>query len=493
MTYTKLLLGFTAAILVISFTLYGFLSLDHDFGWHLRMGQLILDSGIPKTDPFSYTMPSFPFIDHEWLTNVIFFKLYSFIGKLGLSFIFALLTITSLIITIPRKLLAFAFVPILLSSTILMSSLGIRPQIETWVLFALLFRILTDQKFFRLGKFFIPILMLVWVNLHGAFALGIVVLLLFNTVSIWQSGKVNLTNLTILILSILATFLNPYGLRIWKEVWMQMTDTNLRWSILEWYPLILRLDLAFLILLSLSLVFIWKYKKSFSLFEKSLYFGLLLAGLSSQRHISLWLIITTPLFTKSLSLAFEEFTKEKLQKERFIKAYKLLLLLAVLIFSFHLFLVFQTNFTEEKYYPKQAISFLKTLPLDYQILAPYDWGGYLIWNLPDRKVFIDGRMPSWKEKQPKNQETSWAFKTYTNAVNGKELEETVDQFNIRYILWRLPTKESIWKIKLSEVFGDLYYQISINNHAEEFIDRLEGLGWKRIYQDQVSVIYQKPQ
>src|SRR3989337_506611 len=58
-------------VLVISWVLLfinGLHQLDPDFGWHVTMGRLISENGIPKTDPFSYTMTSFPFVDHEWKT-----------------------------------------------------------------------------------------------------------------------------------------------------------------------------------------------------------------------------------------------------------------------------------------------------------------------------------------------------------------------------------------------------------------------------------------
>ena len=46
----------------------GVVILDPDFGWILRMGKIILERGIPEKDPFSYTMSSYPFIAHQWLS-----------------------------------------------------------------------------------------------------------------------------------------------------------------------------------------------------------------------------------------------------------------------------------------------------------------------------------------------------------------------------------------------------------------------------------------
>jgi len=68
--------GFLLIIFVI-FLIRGGVFLDPDFGWHLRVGEIIQESGFPKTDPLSFTMPTFGFVDHEWLTNISISYIYS--------------------------------------------------------------------------------------------------------------------------------------------------------------------------------------------------------------------------------------------------------------------------------------------------------------------------------------------------------------------------------------------------------------------------------
>lgn len=480
--------GFTFILLTIVFTILGYITLDPDFGWHLRMGQLILTSGIPQTDPFSYTMPNFPFIDHEWLTNVILFKFYTIIGKVGLSFIFAVLAVASLVIVTFKKPFPFTFIPILLAATTLLSYTGIRPQIETLFLFALLIKILTDRPLLEKLRIFTPLLFLLWVNLHGGFAIGIVTLLLFNIVLILEKRRISFANLAIFALSILATFLNPYKTRIWSEVWMQISDHDLRWSILEWYPMIFRVDFAFLSLLAISLFFILRYRKHFSLFEKLMYFGLLFAGLSSQRHIPFWLIAAIPIVFKSFKLAKWEFSKNILQRARFKKVYKIIAFSVILLcISQSIWTFVKLNYlTEDNFYPKQAIKFLKTLPKEKEIFSYYGWGGYLIWNLPQRRVFIDGRMPSWRWESPDGKNSSWAFKEYINAERGQSQAEIIfKKYNVGFILWpKEPTKV---KMNIIEKFMSKYPKKADD---KDFIARLKAAGWTQIYEDKISFVYQ---
>src|SRR3989344_3864269 len=64
--------------------------LDPDFGWRLKSGELILKTGIQYKDPFSYTMPSFPYVDHAWLQSLTLSYLFPIVGKIGLALIYSL-------------------------------------------------------------------------------------------------------------------------------------------------------------------------------------------------------------------------------------------------------------------------------------------------------------------------------------------------------------------------------------------------------------------
>ncbi|TSA47964.1 MAG: hypothetical protein D4R46_00320, partial [Chloroflexi bacterium] len=67
---------------------------DPDFWWHLRTGQLIVQThAIPHTDPFSFTNSGKPWVAHEWLSELLMYVLYR-LGSYGL-----LIFVFSLIIT----------------------------------------------------------------------------------------------------------------------------------------------------------------------------------------------------------------------------------------------------------------------------------------------------------------------------------------------------------------------------------------------------------
>ena len=85
------LVGFIIVLTYIGYRKIA-LFLDPDFGWHMRNGQYILEHGIPRLDPFSYTMSSFHVIVHEWLSEVFLVLLYPRIGYGGTALILVIVT-----------------------------------------------------------------------------------------------------------------------------------------------------------------------------------------------------------------------------------------------------------------------------------------------------------------------------------------------------------------------------------------------------------------
>src|SRR3989344_2019952 len=82
----------------------GIYRLDPDFGWHLKVGEILLTEGIPATDPFSYTMPSFPWVDHGRVTDMAMAWLYPRVGMTGLAGLAAVVVLAAVVIVVPGTL-----------------------------------------------------------------------------------------------------------------------------------------------------------------------------------------------------------------------------------------------------------------------------------------------------------------------------------------------------------------------------------------------------
>jgi hypothetical protein len=132
--------------------------------------------------------------------------------------------------------------------------------------------------------------------------------------------------------------------------------------------------------------------------------------------------------------------------------------------------VWYQNFTSGQALPVAATAWLKENRPHAVIFNHYNWGGYLIWARPEGKVFIDGRMPSWRWTAPSG-ELDWAERDWRAISKGDTtlFNQDVALFNIDTILW--PTFDAA---------------------QSPLLTMLPALGWDEVYKDAVAVIYQKP-
>lgn len=497
--------------IILIFVLLVFLAralifLDPDFGWHLKMGEIITRSGIPQTDPFSYTMPSFPFIDHEWLTNITSYKIYNLFGYIGLAGVSTILVFLTIIILIKvdkrvslkdlinlkfgKRFFAPNFI-LLLTLAVLLPYFGVRAQVESWLLLSLLTYIVFKNGVWDKGKFVIPIVILFWTNLHGSFAVGVGLVTLFIFIRVAKTRKVYVSDLAVLLLSILATFINPYGIRLWYEVWMQATDGTLRWNIIEWMPSIFMLDIAYVSLLSFSTFLVFKYRKYFKNEELLIYVAFLVQALFSRRHVPLWAVISFPMTTKTLYFFYDEIKNIKGAISKFQKLYHYTWVLALIILMVQSFMSLRSAqaISEEAFYPKEGITFLNENPTEGEIFSEYAWGGYLIWKFPERQVFIDGRMPSWRWSENPPTESASAFDDYIKIVDGKsDYRQEFSKYNIKVVLWPKAERGELLDV-LAQKIGQ--FLTKEENERISLLKKLEKDGWELVYEDQVAVVYRK--
>jgi hypothetical protein len=149
-------------------------------------------------------------------------------------------------------------------------------------------------------------------------------------------------------------------------------------------------------------------------------------------------------------------------------------------------------------YPQNAIAYLKTRLPAGQIFSTYDWGGYLIWKLPEKKVFIDGRMPSWRGRAHIAGESDYAFNDYLKLLTGRlSFESTVKKYNITTLLLPNQTYEKQSPlVELIENFtddlGKKFNLLFLNKKLKSFsylVTQAKKAGWLEIYKDNTTVIY----
>src|SRR5215211_2444516 len=152
-----------------------------DFWWHLATGRIIATTGaIPTIDSFSYTRAGQPFYDQSWLAQLFMYALHQIGGVPLLIFAQALVIALAygllLRLCIRRTGRVRLSVGLLLLTTLPLSATNwfVRPQSYSLPIFAAFLIILTE---YRLGisrrLWLLPLLMALWVNIHGSFVLGL--------------------------------------------------------------------------------------------------------------------------------------------------------------------------------------------------------------------------------------------------------------------------------------------------------------------------------
>ncbi len=487
----------------VLFFLHGVVNLDPDFGWHLRMGQLILAKGIPKTDPFSYTMPSYPFVDHEWGSNVLIALLYPLVGMVGLSSIFAFLATFSLVFSykqIPNLSRPFSLIPVLLAQSVLFAFSGIRTQIITWFFFSLLLVFIFNEKMWRRWRLALPFLFFIWANMHGGFFVGIVAIGACVGLKAFQKKTIDLVDFAVLLMSILATVVNPYGWRVWWEVWMQVSDNSLRWTIFEWLPAVFTLNGPLWVFIAFSTSILLRYRSKIGVVRSTFFLLFLLSGILSVRNIPLWILIGIPTTSVTLSLFFQEAISRQNGENRFRKASRAFFLIVLVFILLQMILDFRTMFASSKsFYPEQAVRYLQSHAFSGQVFSEYGWGGYLIWKFPEKKVFVDGRMPSWRWISPSPKESDYAFRDYLDVMNGRiPIKGVSKKYDIRIVLLAVTKKQENHFPQLTKLVSLIQQKLvfvsqKTGEHKTRDVELQlkEKEGWKEIYRDSVAVIYEK--
>jgi hypothetical protein len=174
---------FCVILLFLSFSSTSGLLADGDTGYHIRAGQYIIQTlTVPKTDIFSFHTPALPWTAHEWLSEVIMATVHDLAGLSGVVAFFAVLLACT--ITLLFKILRSYGAPTLLATAIALfvccaSQIHwlARPHVFSFLLMIIWHYLLESWQRGTMNRLYLlPLSMLLWVNLHGGFLGGFILL-----------------------------------------------------------------------------------------------------------------------------------------------------------------------------------------------------------------------------------------------------------------------------------------------------------------------------
>jgi hypothetical protein len=382
-----------------------------DMWWHLSTGQYILHThSIPHTDPFSSTFAGKPWTTHEWLSDVLFYYVYSMAGSPGLlCFCGAILALAfwfafrSMHVSLLSRLLALG-----LGIWAARPSFSVRPHVFTLLLAALFLFFL--RRFIAHGRyrelFALPVLSVLWVNLHGAYILGpaLIVLFLLGTFADWSwrlhdaaEAKRRLLGLALALLACLALVpLNANGFSMYSYPFETLRSSAMQSGIMEWrspdFHMAIFYPFAALLFLTVAAFALAPSRPRPSEVLLFGFFGL--AALHSMRNLPIFVLVAFPLLAAYVAIPVRlpwSFPSLPLLLRRTL-AVCVLILAAVISSNTVANHLSDEVSLEQSLFPFKAAAFLDENRLPAPIFNSYDFGGYLIWKLyPRYTVYIDGR------------------------------------------------------------------------------------------------------
>lgn len=513
--FLKIVLG---VVIFLAFLAIITTRLDPDLGWHLRVGEnIIKEKQPPHFDTFSHTMSGYSWIDHEWLTDAFLAWLKAHDLWVLVIFIFTILAFVPFAVWLRRARTWSERFLMALLAILMLSYLGIRPHLITFFLFFAVFEVLyrkyIDQNQDRQMRFFffsLPLIFLVWVNLHGGFFLGLLTFGIFLAFS-----RPKLFDWLWWAFCFAATFVNPYGWRIYEELFQVFSSSATVRYINEWQsalflpsltkslPSSIFLFVALLIFLPVFLCLAVKYWNKYPralLLTAVIYF---LGYLKSLKLGPVFFVSVAPFFTLGLEFLRHNiesvrngrpFSPRELRALKLTKEYLTVFLLA---FAVALFI----PPSAARAYPEEAITFLRKQNEGAgagKLFNEYGWGGYLIWALPEVKVFIDGRMPHWQDKSGHSAMAEYSKVFYPLEDQPWQWEEVFAKHQIGTVLMNNPEcargqanlfgEKLANSLKSKRLFANYYRQAQI---PCQLIEALLERGWSVIYKDEAAVILKK--
>jgi hypothetical protein len=312
---------------------------SYDYWWHLRTGQLILETGsVPKTDFFTYSMPGARYIDIHWLFQVWLYGVYRLAGHAGvvwsqLALTVALCGIVAAIGYRRRRTVvtvaALAVMLLLVAARIMP-----RPELHSFVLLAAVLYLLERyrERADRPDRwvYAIPALQVLWVNIHGFFALGLALVAFYLAGELlrWFASSRRADADTggaarrvrrlaaVFVLALLASLCSPNGLDAALYPVRQLAMIGPGRTPLGAFSAELTstlggegapaLTIAILgLLLIASLVSVAVQRRRFTFSDPLVILGFLYLALSAERNISLFAVVAAPLLVRNFNEALD--------------------------------------------------------------------------------------------------------------------------------------------------------------------------------------------
>ena len=454
-----------------------FCVLDLDIWWHLKVGDWIVQHlSVPHTGILSRTAANRLWVAYSWGYEVMLSRAYAWFGLLGVGVFGTLLTmaIAFAVYWMARQLSRRFWISCLLAAvtcSAFLFDMMPRPVFLSIVLFALTLTLILKAQ--RTGRtqtlYWLPLIFLCWANLHIQFIYGLFLVGLFLGVNLVERGATRLgiearflapptlpagALAVVFCACVIATLIGPNSYHLYGAI-ANYSRAKVPYSmIMELQPLSFRAYSNYVELLIAGAAFYTVgWRKRIDLFKLAL---LVISSVVAFRTMRDAWFLCIPAAACLADKPVEDSERELQETPFELAGVFAMAALAMLLFAR------ETEFTNRGLdraitgtFPVKAVNFLRRNPQPGLLYNTFDWGGFLMWYMPQSPVAIDGR----------------------NDLYGDEIDE------------RFFRTQS----------GDLSYKTdpSLNESGVILLRKTDGLvfslnldpNYERIYQDELAVVF----
>ena len=424
---------------------------NYDLGFHLAGGRWIIENmAFPVKDMFTYTVSANDYLDIQWLYQVVMFSVQSFTGDHGLTIFNAAAITFVFFLMLKRNNVNDVYIPvslimILVTLICIQVRFSYRPEIFTWI-FMLLMLIVLDRNFLykdkikKTGLYFLPLIMLFWVNMHGLFIIGFVIMISYIISGFVRDKKFDKDLLIWTGISFAVVFINPYfseGVlfpfylftRLQKGNIFQLNILELQspWGMTDILQTELYIYYSVSVLAFLLLFITLNHRKFHEFALMSAFFYL---SFSAFRNIPLFMIYAFFIISISVSDLIREkniFSKGN-SVTKFSKVLSIIIItvsiltgLRVITDAYYIPYGSEIKFgtgVDKLALPDKASDFINENTPDGKIFNNLESGGWLEWKT-GRKVYIDGRLEVIRED---------FYKEYLSTINNAALNSELKKY-----------------------------------------------------------------
>jgi len=461
------------SIIALEISLVANLSIaESDIWFHLRNAQQLLTShSFLHADLYTFTSAGAPLLNFEWLSELPYylaFQSYGLRGLLAVYLVVLWLIFGGMYYLALRRGANCGDAALVTMASVILGSYSFGPRMLHFGWLCLTALLIALERFRQTGKglWVLPLLFALWINLHGSWVFGLVVIGIYMISGLVEGRWGNVTaerwtpaQLRKLVIisaaSVAALLANPYGYKlVWYPFDLLFRQQPVLDKIVEWQSVDFHTGygkLAMLMIFALLAATLWSPRR-WELRDVLLVTFAVGTSLTHVRFLLFAAIILVPVLAPRVHVfALYDPKKDKPWLNLAMTA----AIVGLVLWAYPS--TPQLQDTIDAHFPRAALQFIQQKHISGRLFHFYDYGGYIEWDAPTVRTFADGRTDIFVY--------NGVLDDYLKINTIEKPFELLDKYKIDYVLF------------------------PVDKHLCYLLDH--SAGWHTIYEDKVAKLYER--